>query len=92
MCFANDPLIFCRVKAGSISIVVDCLKRFKELSTVQFLTQMKATCSLVEFLPMSSHNSLTLPIRYFDVPLISSKLNASDWKVLVEQIVNKANQ
>ena len=41
---------------------------------------------------MSSHNSLTLPIRYFDVPLISYKLNASDWEVLVEQIMNKGNQ
>jgi mannosylglycoprotein endo-beta-mannosidase len=97
LCFADDLLIFCRGEVNTVSSVADCLKRFKDLSGLSpnpdksnIFTSGVSSCVKEQLISILGYKDGVLPVRYLGVPLISSRLKATDCRALVERIVARA--
>jgi hypothetical protein len=95
LCFADDLLIFFEVDMSSISIIQATLLEFEQLSGLKvnlakssfFFFGSGVSFSLKVFLlDKLQMKEGHFPIRYLGVPLISSKLSASDCKALIDRI------
>ncbi|XP_022874167.1 uncharacterized protein LOC111392993 [Olea europaea var. sylvestris] len=97
LCFADDLIVFCRAKVGSVSLIGECLNRFKALSGLlpnpdksNLFASGVSTYLKDQLLDVLGYKEGVLPVRYHGVPLISSKLRASDCKMLVDRIIATA--
>ncbi|KAJ9553884.1 LOW QUALITY PROTEIN: hypothetical protein OSB04_017929 [Centaurea solstitialis] len=86
LCFANDLLMFCVGDASSVRVLKDALFEFGGVSGLKPSLE-KSTCFLgneiLEILPFKLGS---LPVRYLDVPLISTKLFHKDCLVLIDKV------
>jgi hypothetical protein len=98
LCFADDLLIFSNVNPTSISIIKAALLEFEQLFGLcanpsksslfcaGLSTRMKDV--LLEDLQMREGQ---LPVQYLGVPLISSKLSAANYSMLLDKIIGRIN-
>jgi len=97
LCFADDLLVFSRADVQSVRLVKECLDQFRYLSGLipnpgksDFFVCGVTSASRMELLSASGFTKRCLPVRYLGVPLISNWLIASDCRVLVDRIINRA--
>ncbi|XP_022891863.1 uncharacterized protein LOC111406714 [Olea europaea var. sylvestris] len=97
LCFADDLMVFCRAEVGSVSIIGECLNRFKTLSRLipnpdksNLFASGVSTYLKDQLLDILGYKEGVLPVRYLGVPLISTKLRALDCKMLVDRIIARA--
>ncbi|GJX42038.1 putative RNA-directed DNA polymerase, eukaryota, reverse transcriptase zinc-binding domain protein [Tanacetum coccineum] len=98
LCFADDLFLFARGHPSSVSVIMDALEEFKQVSgLVPSIPKSTAYfCNVPNAIKASILNSMpfaegVLPVRYLDVPLISSKLLFRDCKILVENLESRVN-
>ena len=97
LCFADDLMILCKGEEASVSMIRDCLQQFMGLSGLvpnpakshMFSCGISMACKL-RLLSILGFQEGVLPMRYLGVPLISTKLRASDCTALVERIIGRA--
>ncbi|GJW67074.1 putative reverse transcriptase domain, reverse transcriptase zinc-binding domain protein [Tanacetum coccineum] len=91
VCFADDLFIFAHGDVESARVIKESLDEFKEVSglvpslpksTSFFCNVMNHEMAILNIMPFSKDE---LPIKYFGVPLISSRLLNKDCKILVEK-------
>ncbi|XP_058192110.1 uncharacterized protein LOC131309505 [Rhododendron vialii] len=94
LCFADDLMIFCKGDLTSVKHIHDALTEFQELlgfspspgkSSIYFSGVNNS--SRLAILNVLEFKEGTLPVRYLGVPLISTKLRASDCQV--DSIITK---
>ncbi|XP_022841996.1 uncharacterized protein LOC111365693 [Olea europaea var. sylvestris] len=97
LCFVADLVVFCRAEIGSISLIGDCLNQFKALFGLtpnpdksNLFASGVSSYLKDQLLDVLGYKEGVLPVCYLGVPLFSTKLRASDFKVLVDHIVAKA--
>ncbi|XP_022859016.1 uncharacterized protein LOC111379814 [Olea europaea var. sylvestris] len=97
LCFADDLMVFCRAEVGSVSLIGECLNRFKALSGLipnpDKSNLFASGVSLYlkdQLLDVLGYKEGVLPVRYLGVPLISTKLRALDCKILMDRIIVRA--
>jgi hypothetical protein len=91
LCFADDIMIFCRVKVASISLVRNCLDQFWVTSGLSlnldkssmFLCDVEPNTKL-QLLSSLSYRERKLPVRYLGIPIITTKLSSYDCLILVD--------
>ncbi|GKD67596.1 hypothetical protein Tco_1321686, partial [Tanacetum coccineum] len=98
LCFADDLFLFARGHLDSVSVIMDTLDEFMNVSgLVPSIPKSTAFfCNVPIALKSSILNLMpfaegTLPVRYLGVPLISSRLLYRDCKVLVEKLESRVN-
>ncbi|GKC67731.1 putative RNA-directed DNA polymerase, partial [Tanacetum coccineum] len=98
LCFADDLFLFARGHPTSVSVIMDALDEFKQVSgLVPSIPKSTAFFSNVpNAIKASILNSMpfaegTLSVRYLGVPLISSRLLYRDCKILVEKLESRVN-
>ncbi|GJS23740.1 uncharacterized protein Tco_0452372 [Tanacetum coccineum] len=98
LCFADDLFLFARGHLDSVSVIMDTLEEFMNVSgLVPSIPKSTAFfCNVPIALKSSILNLMpfaegTLPVRYLGVPLISSRLLYRDCKVLVEKLESRVN-
>ncbi|KAG7577371.1 Endonuclease/exonuclease/phosphatase superfamily [Arabidopsis thaliana x Arabidopsis arenosa] len=91
--FADDILVFFNGQEASLIAILDVLAQFKSVSGLGI--NLSKSCLFLDgsnfdlISQISSRHNLThgsLPIRYLGVPLLPSKLNASDYQPLIDRI------
>ncbi|GJV89903.1 hypothetical protein Tco_1533841 [Tanacetum coccineum] len=93
VCFADDLFLFAYANADSVQVTCDALEEFKNCSglvpsfpksTIFFSNVLSAVKnSILDIMP---YEEGVLPVKYLDVPLISSGLFHKDCKILVERV------
>ncbi|GKC76206.1 putative gag-pol polyprotein [Tanacetum coccineum] len=98
LCFADDLFLFARGHPSSVSVIMDALEEFKQVSgLVPSIPKSTAYfCNVPNAIKASILNSMpfakgVLPVRYLGVPLISSILLFRDCKILVEKLESRVN-
>ncbi|GJS42093.1 putative RNA-directed DNA polymerase, eukaryota, reverse transcriptase zinc-binding domain protein [Tanacetum coccineum] len=98
LCFADDLFLFARGHPSSVSVIMDALEEFKQVSgLVPSIPKSTAYfCNVPNAIKASILNSMpfaegVLPVRYLGVPLISSRLLFRDCKILVEKLESRAS-
>ncbi|GJV62250.1 putative RNA-directed DNA polymerase, eukaryota, reverse transcriptase zinc-binding domain protein [Tanacetum coccineum] len=98
LCFADDLFLFARGHPSSVSVIMDALEEFKQVSgLVPSIPKSTAYfCNVPNAIKASILNSMpfaegVLPVRYLGVPLISSRLLFRDCKILVEKLESRVN-
>ncbi|GJR59889.1 uncharacterized protein Tco_1502051 [Tanacetum coccineum] len=98
LCFADDLFLFARGHLDSVSVIMDTLEEFMNVSGLVPSIPKSTTffCNVPIALKSSILNLVpfaegTLPVRYLGVPLISSRLLYHDCKVLVEKLESRVN-
>jgi len=96
LCFADDLLIFSATTLNSVRFIKDVMVEFESLSGLRANpAKSNIFCvgitdaekgKLMNFLQIREGH---LPIRYLGVPLISKKLSAADYEVLVSRISDR---
>ncbi|XP_022004512.1 uncharacterized protein LOC110902080 [Helianthus annuus] len=93
LCFADDLFLFARGDNNSAKVILDSLNIFKNMSSlVPSMTKSTvffgnvADSVKARILTIMSFDEGVLPVRYLDVPLISSRLHYKDCKKLVENM------
>lgn len=91
--FADDILVFFDGKESSLLAILEVLSHFKQVSGLGI--NMSKSCLYLDgnnrglISDLSSRHNLThgsLPFRYLGVPLIPSKLSASDYQPLIDKV------
>nr|GEW04135.1 putative RNA-directed DNA polymerase, eukaryota, reverse transcriptase zinc-binding domain protein [Tanacetum cinerariifolium] len=98
LCFANDLFLFSRGHPTLVSVIMDALEEFKQVSGL-VLSIPKSTayfCNVPNAIKAYILNLMpfakgSLPLRYLGVPLISSRLLYRDCKILVEKLESRVN-
>ncbi|GJW60131.1 uncharacterized protein Tco_0109466 [Tanacetum coccineum] len=98
LCFADDLFLFARGHLDSVSVIMNTLEEFQNVSGLVPSIPKSTTffCNVPIALKSSILNLMpfaegTLPVRYLGVPLISSRLLYRDCKVLVEKLESRVN-
>ncbi|GJR80291.1 putative reverse transcriptase domain, reverse transcriptase zinc-binding domain protein [Tanacetum coccineum] len=98
LCFADDFFLFARGHPTSVSVIMDALDEFKQVSgLVPSIPKSTAIfCNVPNAIKASILNSMpfaegTLSVRYLGVPLISSRRLYRDCKILVEKLESRVN-
>ena len=90
LCFADDLMIFCGGSIHSAQVIHHALLEFSNMSGL--VPNNGKSCIFIAgnnqtyILDLFQFPRGTLPVRYLGVPLITSKLNASNCKPLVDSI------
>ena len=97
--FADDLMLFCGKSIHSTGILSNALKEFSALlgltpnndkSCIFLVGRNHEYNQLVLHLFHFPHGDL--PMRYLEVPLISTKLNASNYKPLIDSITGRISR
>ncbi|GKA60190.1 putative RNA-directed DNA polymerase, eukaryota, reverse transcriptase zinc-binding domain protein, partial [Tanacetum coccineum] len=98
LCFADNLFLFARGHPSLVSVIMDALEEFKQVSgLVPSIPKSTAYfCNVPNAIKASILNSMpfaegVLPVRYLGVPLISSRLLFRDCKILVEKLESRVN-
>ncbi|GJV62602.1 uncharacterized protein Tco_1473430 [Tanacetum coccineum] len=98
LCFADDLFLFARGHPSSVSVFMEALEEFKNVSGLVLSIPKSTTffCNVPNAIKAAIISSMpfaegTLPVRYLGVPLISSRLLYHDCKVLVEKLEDRVN-
>ncbi|GJR18473.1 putative reverse transcriptase domain-containing protein [Tanacetum coccineum] len=98
LCFADGLFLFAHGHPSSVSVIMDALEEFKQVSgLVPSIPKSTAYfCNVPNAIKASILNSMpfaegVLPVRYLGVPLISSRLLYRDCKILVEKLESRAS-
>nr|GEV88810.1 hypothetical protein [Tanacetum cinerariifolium] len=98
LCFADALFLFVCGHPSSIYLIMDALEEFKQVSgIVPSIPKSTAfLCNVSNAIKASILNSMpfaegALSVRYLGVPLISSRLLCSDYKILVEKLESWVN-
>ncbi|XP_028067833.1 uncharacterized protein LOC114270499 [Camellia sinensis] len=96
LCFADDLMIFSKGDPGTVSLIMQGLDEFRNLSGLTPNSSKSniffSGCSseLKEnILRIANFTEGSLPVKYLGVPLITTKLKASDCHTLVERITKR---
>lgn len=96
LAFADDLLLFCKGDTHSISALLTSVARFSEISNLR-PNIAKSHCFFCnvpqqvkdDTLSISGFQQGTLPIKYLGLPLITSRLKASDCVELTHKICSR---
>lgn len=96
LCFADDLMIFCKGDLTSVNHIHDALIEFQDLSGLSpspgkssiFFSRVNNSTKMA-ILNALEFREGTLLVRYLGVPLISTKLKASDCQRLADSIIDK---
>ncbi|XP_071718721.1 uncharacterized protein [Rutidosis leptorrhynchoides] len=93
LCFADDLFLFSYASTGSVKILADSLEEFKNCSgLVPSIAKSSGFFAHVSdqlkghLMAIMDFEEGKLPIRYLGVPLVSSRLQYRDCKILVEKV------
>ncbi|KAL7197294.1 hypothetical protein ACSBR2_019889 [Camellia fascicularis] len=96
LCFADDLMIFCKGDVFTVQSIKIGLEEFKNLSGLSLRPNKShiffSGCDKKlrdEILRVCNFNEGTFPMRYLGVPLVSTKLKATDCDQLVERITKR---
>lgn len=96
LCFADDLMIFCKGDLFTVQAIKNGLEEFQNLSGLSpspskshiFFSGCEKKLR-EEILLLCQFTEGFLPVRYLGVPLVSTKLKASDCDQLVERIIKR---
>lgn len=96
LCFADDLMIFCKGDLRSIKCIQEALSEFASLSGLvpspgksnAFFSGVPSTVK-TSILDTLGFKEGILPMKYLDVPLISTKLKYSDCQILIDKIIGR---
>lgn len=96
LCFTDDLLLFSYGNLNSVSVLMQALDEFKEVSGLKpSMPKSTAFCSYIKddvknmILQIMPFEVGKFPVRYLCVPLISTRLVYKDCEVLVERVRNR---
>ncbi|GJT00162.1 sodium/hydrogen exchanger 6 [Tanacetum coccineum] len=97
LCFSDDLFLFSRGHLSLVSVIMDALEEFKQVSglvpsipksTTFFCNVPNAKAFILNSMPFAEG---ALSVRYLGVPLISSRLLYLGCKILVEKLESRVN-
>ncbi|XP_028083430.1 uncharacterized protein LOC114284679 [Camellia sinensis] len=93
LCFADDLMIFSKGDPGAVTLIMQGFEEFRDLSGLTPNPSKSniffSGCSSAlkeDILQIANFTEGSLPVKYLGVPLITTKLKASDCHTLVERI------
>ncbi|GKB00051.1 RNA-directed DNA polymerase, eukaryota, reverse transcriptase zinc-binding domain protein [Tanacetum coccineum] len=96
LCFVDDLLVFFHGDTKLVSVIKEALEEFSSYSGLK--ANMSKSIVFFGGLTNAEQNVILgivpfaigkLPVRYLGVPLITKKINATDYKPLVEKVKNR---
>ncbi|GJW28226.1 putative gag-pol polyprotein [Tanacetum coccineum] len=98
LCFADDLFLFARGHPNLVSVIMDTLEEFKQVSGLvpSIPKSTDVFCNVLNAIKASILNSMpfakgALSVRYMGVLLISTRLLYHDYKILVEKLESRIN-
>lgn len=96
LCFADDLMVFCKGHIPSVRLIKDGLVEFQTLSGLApnphkshiFFSGCEHSLRS-DILGITQFQEGHLPVRYLGVPLITTRLKATDCNILVTKITNR---
>lgn len=96
--YADDLLLFARGDIQSVSLVMNCLNEFGDMAGLR-VNHIKSSIYMASMedwvrehiLHITGFSCGQLPFRYLGIPLSSSKLNSSDYGMLLDAVRSKIN-
>nr|GEX76218.1 hypothetical protein [Tanacetum cinerariifolium] len=96
LCFADDLFLFAKGEVDSARLIMDALEEFQNISglvpsipkSMVYFCNVKNSVKNV-ILNIMPFNEGSLPVKYLGVPLLSTRLQNRDCKILVEKVKNR---
>ncbi|KAL0287980.1 UNVERIFIED_CONTAM: hypothetical protein Sradi_7112600 [Sesamum radiatum] len=97
--FADDLMLFSRGDLPSISILMECLQEFRDVSGLAVNTSKSSIFTagihndeLHGILARTEFVRGAMPVRYLGIPLAAQRLSVSDYSPLVDQIAKSISK
>ncbi|CAL5376012.1 unnamed protein product [Camellia sinensis] len=96
LCFADDLMIFSKGDPHTVNLIMQGLEEFRSLSGLTSSPSKSniyfSGCNLElkeAILHIANFTERSLPMKYLGVPLITTKLKASDCQILIDRITSR---